>query len=74
MNNNFNFYKKISIADFFLFNYVDCYVYKYNFINTLDQESLIHPEHIEIHQLSSLTQLELLLEDNIWLFYNYIKK
>jgi GR25 family glycosyltransferase involved in LPS biosynthesis len=64
-NNNFNFYKKISIADFFLYNYVDSFVYKYNFVNTIDQESLIHPEHIQIHQLSSLNQLELILEDNL---------
>ena len=40
-------------------------VVKYNYISSLDEDSLIHPEHINIHKISSLVQLQSIIENCI---------
>jgi GR25 family glycosyltransferase involved in LPS biosynthesis len=65
-NNNFNFYQPISISDFFLYSGLNTYVYKYNFISTLDETSTIHPEHLPIHRNSSLIQYISLINDTVF--------
>ena len=62
-NNNFNIMHPISVADHYIYNYVDTYVYKYNFINTIDITSLIHPEYLSIHKRSSFFQLYNIIND-----------
>jgi GR25 family glycosyltransferase involved in LPS biosynthesis len=56
-NNSFNIIHPISCADHYIYNYVDTFVYKYNFIATLDKTSLIHQHHLKIHKRSSFFQL-----------------
>jgi len=62
-NNNFNIMYPMSVADHYIYNYVNTYVYKYNFINTLDTTSLIHPEYLSIHKISSFFQLYNIIND-----------
>ena len=62
-NNSFEITKKLSIADWFLYNNTNSYVYKYNYISSLDNESIIHPEHLDIHKNSSIIQLQTIFED-----------
>jgi GR25 family glycosyltransferase involved in LPS biosynthesis len=61
--NKFNFYKQISVADIFLYNYTNTWVYKYNFISTKDEDSIIHSNHIEYHKKSSKIQLDIINND-----------
>lgn len=69
-DNNFDITKELSIADWFLYTYTDSYVYKYNYISSLDQESIIHPEHLSIHKQSTLIQLETILSSDDFLLEN----
>jgi GR25 family glycosyltransferase involved in LPS biosynthesis len=64
-NNNFNIMHPISVADHYIYNYVNTYVYKYNFINTLDATSLIHPEYLSVFKSSSFFQLYNIINDNL---------
>ena len=65
--NNYNFYfnSQISIADYFLYNQLNTWVYKYNFISTNDETSIIHPEHLDIHKNSSNFQYNIIFNDLI---------
>ena len=64
-NSSFNVTTLLSIADWFLYNNTNTYVYKYNFIASLDEESIIHPDHLNIHKNSSIYQLSSIIEDFI---------
>jgi GR25 family glycosyltransferase involved in LPS biosynthesis len=61
--NKFTFYKQISVADIFLYNYTNTWVYKYNYISTRDEDSVIHDSHIEYHKKSSKIQLDVINND-----------
>ena len=61
--NKFTFNKKISVADIFLYNYTNTWVYKYNFISTKDEDSVIHTSHIEYHKKSTKIQLDVISND-----------
>jgi GR25 family glycosyltransferase involved in LPS biosynthesis len=63
--NNFNINNNLNIADTYIYKIVNTYVYKYNYITSLDNESTIHPEHLDNHKLSSLNQLQIILNDLI---------
>jgi GR25 family glycosyltransferase involved in LPS biosynthesis len=64
--NKFNFYvNNISVADIFLYAQCNTWVYKYNFISTKDEDSLIHNNHITYHKKSSLYQLQV-IKDSFW--------
>ena len=63
ITNKFTFYKQISVADIFLYNYTNTWVYKYNFISTRDEDSIIHGSHIEYHKKSSKIQLDVINND-----------
>jgi GR25 family glycosyltransferase involved in LPS biosynthesis len=65
-NNTFIFNSPLSIADYFLFYNVKTFVYKYNFISTADETSLIHTEHLNIHKQSSNFQLITIFNDLIF--------
>jgi GR25 family glycosyltransferase involved in LPS biosynthesis len=61
--NKFKFYKQISVADIFLYNNTNAWVYKYNFIGTKDEDSLIHRNHIKYHIRSSKIQFKVIKND-----------
>ena len=63
--NTFNTTYPMSCADHYIYNYVNTYVYKYNFINTLDNTSLIHPDHTPEQKKSSFFQLYNIINDKI---------
>jgi GR25 family glycosyltransferase involved in LPS biosynthesis len=62
-NNNFNISKQLEVADSFIYKHLNTYIYKYNFFDTTSEVSEIHAHHINIHKLSSKTQLEMLQND-----------
>ena len=63
INNKFNIYSPLSISDFFLYNSLETWVYKYNYLSTDDETSIIHPDHLDIHKQSSLVQLITIFND-----------
>ena len=56
--NSFMIEKQISVADIFIYKYVNTVIYKYNFIDTLNNNSTIHTNHLSLHIRSSKFQLE----------------
>lgn len=65
-NNSFNLFNPLSIADYFLYNDLETWVYKYNYLSTADNSSIIHPDHLTIHKNSSLFQLLIIFNDLIF--------
>jgi len=63
-NNTFDYKYDISVADHFIYNYMNTIVYKYNFINTIDKNSTIHENHIAMHQIYTYNQRKIII-DNI---------
>jgi GR25 family glycosyltransferase involved in LPS biosynthesis len=55
--------KKLNVADYYVYRYVETYVYKYNFISTLDKDSEIHPDHLPIHRTSSMFEIDRIMND-----------
>ena len=62
-NNNFTIISKLSIADYFLYYKLNTWVYKYNFLTTTDEDSIIHSNHINIHINSSNYQYNTIIND-----------
>ena len=66
-DNHFIFNKKLNntfdVADFYLYNLLDTWVYKYNFINSKDESSTIHNNHLNYHDKSNKFNLELIKRD-----------
>ena len=58
------------VADLLLFKESKTYVYKYNFLDTINKYSTIHNEQLIFQKKSSLYQLNCIKND----FYNYIVK
>jgi GR25 family glycosyltransferase involved in LPS biosynthesis len=50
--------QKLNVADIFLYKNVNTIVYKYNFISTLETDSVIHKSHISYHNFSKNYQLQ----------------
>jgi hypothetical protein len=61
--NIFTINKKINVADIYLYDKLDTYVYKYNFIATLDEESTIHSNHLDYQSKCSESQNNIILRD-----------
>lgn len=51
------------VADLYIYMLLNTYVYKYNFISSLDEDSTIHSNHIEHHKRSSNFQKSLIIND-----------
>jgi len=68
-DNNFKLNKdhKLHAADIYIYENLDTYVYKYNYISTLLEESTIHDNHLDYHKNCNNYQLGIILKD----FYNY---
>lgn len=64
--NKFNIYQPLSVADYFLYRDLETWVYKYNFLSTDDESSIIHPDHLSIHKNSSLVQLTAIFNDLVF--------
>jgi GR25 family glycosyltransferase involved in LPS biosynthesis len=62
-NNNFTFNHPLSVADDFVYNYLNTIVYKYSFITTLNEDSDIHQDHIPSHIHSYKLELQSILTD-----------
>ena len=63
--NNFYINNNLDIADSYIYKYVNTYVYKYNYITTLNNDSTIHPEKLYICKSSTLNQNYIILNDLI---------
>jgi GR25 family glycosyltransferase involved in LPS biosynthesis len=65
--NHFNFkiseYNLFHVADIYIYRILNTYVYKYNFINLLDQTSTIQNNHLDFHIKASKKQLDIILKD-----------
>lgn len=64
--NKFVINHPLSVADYFLYNALETWVYKYNFLCTEDESSIIHPEHLNTHKNSSLFQLIQIFNDLVF--------
>ncbi len=53
----------IYISKKFIFKNFNTYVYKYNFINTFINNSLIHNEYLEYHYISSINEYNIILNN-----------
>jgi hypothetical protein len=61
---NSKYNKEFDLADIFLFNNLETFVYKYNFINTNnDNDSLIHNDHLDFHKICNQKQLNIIIRD-----------
>jgi GR25 family glycosyltransferase involved in LPS biosynthesis len=68
-NNIFNFnINYIHVADLFLYKLSKTYVYKYNFISTINKDSNIHENQLDYHIKNCEFQLNIIQQD----FNNYI--
>ena len=54
---------KIDVADIFIYKNLNTYVYKYNFIETYENNSTIHLEHSDYQNKSNFFQKKLLIDD-----------
>jgi hypothetical protein len=45
-NDIYTFNKPIDVSDIFLYKNVDTYIYRYNYITVLNNDSTIHSEHL----------------------------
>jgi GR25 family glycosyltransferase involved in LPS biosynthesis len=63
LNKNHNF----DVSDIYIYKNLETYVYKYNYITTLFEESTIHNNHLNYHKDNDNFQLGIILKD----FYNY---
>jgi GR25 family glycosyltransferase involved in LPS biosynthesis len=59
----FNIGFPFEVADLFIYNYINTYVYKYNLVSSLDEDSTIHSNHLSNHKYSSQIQLNNILDD-----------
>jgi GR25 family glycosyltransferase involved in LPS biosynthesis len=68
-NNNFKLNKNIrlDVSDVYIYINLDTYVYKYDYISTLLEESTIHNNHLDYHKNNDDFQFGVILKD----FYNY---
>jgi GR25 family glycosyltransferase involved in LPS biosynthesis len=57
--------KNLNVADYYIYKYVNTYVYKYNFITTIDKESTIHGDHLSSHRYSSEYELGLIVKTHV---------
>ena len=62
--NNFKFNKNeknnLNVADIYLYEMLNTWIYKFNYINTLDQTSTIHDNHLDFHKTSTKANLDLI--------------
>jgi GR25 family glycosyltransferase involved in LPS biosynthesis len=63
--NLFTLNKSIEVADIMMYRYLRTYVFKYNFIGTLHNNSTIHNNHINWHKKCSEIQNMITIKNNI---------
>ena len=59
--------KELHVSDIYLYKHLDTYVYKYNYITTLTEESTIHNDHLNTHKKNNNFNLELIKRDIAYL-------
>jgi len=60
---NYTLNYPVNAADIYLYKYVDTFVYKYNFISSLNNESIFNQKFIRQYQKFNFRQLNKMLED-----------
>jgi GR25 family glycosyltransferase involved in LPS biosynthesis len=63
--NLFTINKPIEVADKMIYRDLKTYVFKYNYVGTLDNNSTIHSEHVEWHKKCSDIQNMISIKNNI---------
>jgi hypothetical protein len=58
---------KLCVSDIYIYKNLNTYVYKYNYITTLLEESTIHNNHLATHKNNDDFQFGVILKD----LYNY---
>jgi glycosyltransferase involved in cell wall biosynthesis len=48
----------LDVSDKFIYRHLNTIVYKYNYISTLDEDSSIHPGHLDFHRHAAIVQNE----------------
>ena len=61
--NNYILKNPINAADIYLYKYVDTFVYKYNFIGSLNKESIFNKKFIRDYQKINFIQINKMLDD-----------
>ena len=57
----------LDVSDKFIYKHLNTWVYKYNYIATLDEDSSIHPGHLDFHRQAAVVQNEFIRD-------NFLKK
>ena len=63
--NQFVINKSVEVADVMMYKHIITYVFKYNYIGTLDNNSTIHNDHVDWHLKCSDKQLGYIIRDNL---------
>lgn len=59
-NDEFELFKPLDVADIFIYKNLNTYIYKYNYISVLNNESTIHPHHLKMHKKYTETQYNMI--------------
>lgn len=57
---NINEKDDFNVADIYLYEILNTWIYKFNYVNTLDQTSTIHDDHLDFHKISTKANLHLI--------------
>ena len=60
---NYTLVYPVNAADIYLYKYVDTFVYKYNFISSLNNESIFNQKFIRQYQKFNFIKINKMLED-----------
>ena len=63
LNFKFKNDEEFNVADYYLYNLMNTWVYKYNIINTKDEDSTIHDSHLKFQKNSNKFNLDLILKN-----------
>lgn len=53
----------LDVSDKFIYKHLNTWVYKYNYIATLDEDSSIHPGHLDFHRHAAIVQNDFIREN-----------
>jgi len=59
-NDEFELMKPLDVADIFIYKNLNTYIYKYNYMTVLNNESTIHPNHLAMHKKYTETQYNMI--------------
>jgi GR25 family glycosyltransferase involved in LPS biosynthesis len=65
LENTFILNEELTVADNYIYKFLDTYIYKYDYITTTNESSSIHPDHLNMQILLTQIQKIYLIEDLI---------